>query len=70
MPPWLKPALQYIPQVIDHQMRQSEQPGCQLAIVHRGKVVLQHAAGLANLRSGATLTKPSMFEFLTRQSKT
>jgi D-alanyl-D-alanine carboxypeptidase len=58
---WLQAALQYIPHYIDHQMRQSEQPGCQLAVAHKGKVVLQHAVGHANLRTGTALTTKHRF---------
>jgi len=45
MPPWLSPALDYIPQWLAYQMRQSEQPGCSVAVAHRGEVVLEQAFG-------------------------
>jgi len=58
---WLASALDYIPSWIDFQVRQLQQPGCLLAIVHDGKVVLEHATGLANLRTGEKLTPRHRF---------
>jgi D-alanyl-D-alanine carboxypeptidase len=52
---WLKAAIDYIPRWIEHQMRLSEQPGCSLALVHRGKPVLEMAFGLADLGRGGAL---------------
>ncbi len=37
-------------------MRVSEQPGCSLAIAHRGQVVLDRAFGSADLAAGIGLT--------------
>ena len=37
---WLGPALAYIPSWLEFQVRQSQQPGCLVAVVHRGKLVL------------------------------
>jgi len=48
MDDWLKPALDYILQWLEYQMRESEQPGCVIAIVHKGKVVLEQAFGYAD----------------------
>lgn len=53
---WLKPALDYIPQWIEYQMRESEQPGCVIAIVHKGRVVLERAFGCADIVSRTPLT--------------
>ena len=44
---WLAPALDYIPQWLDYQMRVSDQPGCVIAIVRHGEVVLEQAFGHA-----------------------
>ena len=49
---WLGAALDYIPRWIDFQMQASQQPGCMIAIAHRGKVVLERAFGTANLATG------------------
>ena len=38
---WLGSALDYIPQWLDYQMRHSEQPGCVIAIVHKGSTVFE-----------------------------
>jgi CubicO group peptidase (beta-lactamase class C family) len=58
---WLASALDYIPSWIDFQVQQFQQPGCLLAVVHDGKVVLEHATGLANLRTGEKLTPRHRF---------
>jgi hypothetical protein len=46
---WLKPALDYIPQWLEYQMRETEQPGCAIAIVHNGRVVLERLFGCADI---------------------
>jgi D-alanyl-D-alanine carboxypeptidase len=56
---WLNSALDYIPQWIGYQMRQSGQPGCVVAIAEKGKLVLE--IGHADLGSGATLTPRHRF---------
>jgi len=58
---WLGAALDYLPGWIDYQVRQAEQPGCLLAIAHAGKVVLEHAAGAANLATAEKLTPRHRF---------
>jgi D-alanyl-D-alanine carboxypeptidase len=58
---WLTAALAYIPQWIEHQMRLTEQPGCAIAIAHRGKLVLDMAFGHADLSRGAALTPRHRF---------
>jgi CubicO group peptidase (beta-lactamase class C family) len=58
---WLGSALDYIPSWLDYQVRAGQQPGCLLAIVHEGKVVLEHATGVANLRTGEKLTPRHRF---------
>jgi hypothetical protein len=39
LPPWLPPAVSYIPQWLDYQMRVTEQPGCAVAVAYRGQIV-------------------------------
>jgi CubicO group peptidase (beta-lactamase class C family) len=58
---WLKPALDYIPQWLEYQLREAEQPGCVLAIVHKGKVVLERAFGYADIVSREPLTARHRF---------
>ena len=58
---WLAAALDYIPRWIDFQMQVSQQPGCIIAIAHRGNVVLERAFGTANLGTGEALTPRHRF---------
>jgi CubicO group peptidase (beta-lactamase class C family) len=58
---WLKAALDYIPSWLDYQIQSTRQPGCLLAIVHRGKVVLEGGFGVANLGTGEALTPRHRF---------
>ena len=58
---WLRNALDYIPRWIDFQMRMSQQPGCILAIAHRGTVVFERAFGSADLTTGEKLTPRHRF---------
>jgi CubicO group peptidase (beta-lactamase class C family) len=60
-PDWLAPALAYIPPWLDHQMRVSEQPGCQIAVAWKGEVLLEAAFGHADLASGEALTPRHRF---------
>jgi len=61
MDDWLKPALDYIPQWLEHQMRETEQPGCVIAIVRKGKIVLEQAFGYVDIVSRAPLTARHRF---------
>lgn len=61
MPPWLAPALDYIPQWLGHQMRATGQPGCAIAVAYQGKVVLEAAFGHADLNKGEMLTSRHRF---------
>jgi CubicO group peptidase (beta-lactamase class C family) len=61
MPAWLSSALDYIPEWLGFQMRMSEQPGCIVAIAHRGRIVLEHAYGHADLATGEKLTPRHRF---------
>jgi CubicO group peptidase (beta-lactamase class C family) len=58
---WLEAALDYIPRWLDYQMRQTEQPGCAIAVAKSGRVVLDIALGHADLGQGTTLTPRHRF---------
>lgn len=61
MPTWLFPALAYLPVWLDYQMRQSEQPGCVVAVAHRGEVLLERAFGHADLAQREPMTPRHRF---------
>ena len=61
MDKWLPPAVDYVEQWIDYQMRQSEQPGCVVAIAAHGKLLLERAFGQADLAAGTPLTARHRF---------
>src|SRR5208337_5654639 len=61
MDDWLKPALEYIPQWLEYQLRDTEQPGCVAAIVHKGRVVFERAFGHADIVSRVPLTPRNRF---------
>ncbi|MBV8578851.1 MAG: beta-lactamase family protein, partial [Acetobacteraceae bacterium] len=61
MDAWLQFASDYICDWIQFQLRASEQPGCIIAIAHRGKIVTERAFGLADLDSGEKLTARHRF---------
>lgn len=58
---WLKPALDYIPRWIEFQIRMSQQPGCIVAIAHRGTIIFERAYGSADLKRGEKLTPRHRF---------
>ena len=58
---WLDAALDYIPRWIEFQMRLHEQPGCVIAIAHRGRLVLEQAFGHADLARDIALTPRHRF---------
>jgi CubicO group peptidase (beta-lactamase class C family) len=58
---WLSSALDYVPRWLDFQMTASQQPGCIVAIAHRGQIIFERAWGLADLHSGETLTPRHRF---------
>ncbi len=58
---WLPAALAYLPEWLGYQMRQSEQPGCVLAVAHRGELVLERAWGHADLARREPLTPRHRF---------
>jgi len=57
----LAAALAYLPRWLEHQVRLHDQPGCSLAITHRGKVVAEFAFGHANRNTGEVLTPRHRF---------
>jgi CubicO group peptidase (beta-lactamase class C family) len=57
----MQSAIGYIRNWIEFQMRASQQPGCIIAIAHRGKIVAELALGHANLDSGEKLTPRHRF---------
>jgi D-alanyl-D-alanine carboxypeptidase len=61
MSTWLAAALDYIPRWIAHQMRQHDQPGCTLAVTHKGKLLAEHAFGHADREKGELLTPRHRF---------
>ncbi|MCL2428225.1 MAG: beta-lactamase family protein [Alphaproteobacteria bacterium] len=61
MESWLEAALDYIPIWLELQMRQYEQPGCIIAILHRGRIVLDRAFGYADLAAREHLTPRHRF---------
>ena len=61
MDPWVQPAIGYIRDWLEFQLRASQRPGCIIAIAHRGKIVAEHAFGHANLATGEKLTPRHRF---------
>src|SRR5258707_2165053 len=61
MEPWVQSATGYIRNWIEFQVRGSQQPGCIVAIAHRGKIVAEYAFGHANLATGEKLTPRHRF---------
>jgi len=59
--PWLRSAVDYIGDWLEFQSENSERPGCIIAIVHRGKIIAEHAFGAANLDTGEKLTPRHRF---------
>src|ERR1700688_1125466 len=58
---WLQPALDYSASWLGFQMRQSEQPGCIIAVAHRDQIVLERAFGYADLVRREALTPRHRF---------
>jgi CubicO group peptidase (beta-lactamase class C family) len=61
MDSWLRSAIDYIPDWMEFQVQGVQQPGCIMAIAHRGKVVAEYACGSANLDTGEKLTPRHRF---------
>ncbi len=58
---WLAAALDYLPRWLEFQMRQTEQPGLSLAVVHQGKPVMTAAFGHADRAHGVALKPQHRF---------
>jgi CubicO group peptidase (beta-lactamase class C family) len=58
---WLRSALDYVRDWLQFQVGMSRQPGCMIAIAHRGEIVMEAAFGNANLDSGEKLTPRHRF---------
>jgi CubicO group peptidase (beta-lactamase class C family) len=58
---WLKPALDYIPEWLEYQLRDTEQPGCVIAVAHKARIVLERAFGFADLVSREPMTPRHRF---------
>ena len=61
MQKWLPAALDYIPRWLEFQMRQNQAPGCVIAIVRNGEIILERAFGVADLNTGQALTPRHRF---------
>jgi CubicO group peptidase (beta-lactamase class C family) len=61
MPAWLRAALDYLPRWLEFQLRLHQQPGCAVAIAHRGRVVFEHALGHADALKRTPLTPRHLF---------
>lgn len=58
---WLSAAVDYLPRWLEHQMRVTEQPGCAIAVAHKGRLVFEAAFGHADLSRGIALTPRHRF---------
>jgi CubicO group peptidase (beta-lactamase class C family) len=58
---WLNPAADYIARWLEFQMRLHHQPGCEVAIAHRGRIVLEQAFGYADAAKRTALTPRHLF---------
>jgi D-alanyl-D-alanine carboxypeptidase len=58
---WLEPALDYVSKWLEYQIRETEQPGCVIAIVHKGEIVLEQALGYADIVNRTQLTPRHRF---------
>jgi CubicO group peptidase (beta-lactamase class C family) len=56
MEPWLRLSIDYIRDWLEFQLTALQQPGCIIAIAHRGEIVAEQAFGIANLDTGEKLT--------------
>jgi CubicO group peptidase (beta-lactamase class C family) len=67
--PWLKAALDYIPDWLGFQLRQAEGAGAVVAVAHRGEVLLEAGLGAADLSTGEAMTPRHRFR-IASHSKT
>ncbi len=61
MDAWMKAALAYVEHWLDHHVKRMQQPGCAIAVAHKGRVVLERAYGHADLVAGRKLTPRHRF---------
>lgn len=61
MDQWLTAALDCIPQWLEFQMRQSEQPACIISVAQRDQIVLERAFGFADMAKGEKLAPRHRF---------
>ena len=61
MDDWLQEAMSYIPSWLSFQLRDSDQAGCAIAIMHKEHIVLDHAIGFANLATKELFTPRHRF---------
>jgi CubicO group peptidase (beta-lactamase class C family) len=61
MEAWQQSAIDYIRNWLEFQVEASQQPGCIVAIAHRGNIVAEHAFGHADLATGEKLTPRHRF---------
>ena len=61
MDSWLKAALDYIPGWLEYQIRLVDQPGCVIAVAHKGRIILEQAFGVADISTGKALTPRHRF---------
>jgi CubicO group peptidase (beta-lactamase class C family) len=59
--PWMQPAIGYLRNWFEFQLRVTQRPGCIVAIAYRGKLVTEYACGHANLATGEKLTPRHRF---------
>ena len=57
----VKAALAYVQHWLAHHVRLTQQPGCAIAVAHKGRVVLERAYGHADLIKGRKLTPRHRF---------
>jgi D-alanyl-D-alanine carboxypeptidase len=58
---WIGASVEYLPRWLEHQMRITEQPGCAIAVAHKGKLIFEAAFGHADLSRGIALTPRHRF---------
>lgn len=58
---WVDAAVEYLPRWLEHQMRITEQPGCAIAVAHKGKLIFEAAFGHADASRGIALTPRHRF---------
>lgn len=68
MEAWLAAGLDYATRWLEFQLRYHQQPGCALAVTHKGELIFERALGQANLSSGEALTPRHRFR-MASQSK-